>query len=342
MRVLLASARNRLATGVDRYARELPAALSASGVEVREKTIVRREASIGPLRLGGNLSIWLQRARLSRGDADLLHALDPAVAPKRADVVTVHDLLYEELPELADAGTRLDWARTRARARTARFVVTPSEATRRALVERWGMAPERVVAIHHGIDPARFRRTEAVSSLVAKGRPTLVYVGDDNPRKNVGLVVDALAHAKLDARLVRVGPARFPQVHEAYRRAAKEKGVDLVEPGFLPDDALVPLLSGAAAFVWPTRGEGFGFPPLEAMACGAPVVALDTPVNREICGPLARYHVDEPASCAEAIHDALAHPPAPETMASYARQFTWSAAAAKTRRVYERALEERA
>lgn len=341
MRVVLASAKNRLATGVDRYARELSRALRERDVQVREEVIERRELRIGPLRVGGNISIAWQRARLAKGDADLLHALDPAVAPKEADVVTIHDVLYEEFPELADAGTKLDWSRMRARSRTARWIVTPSEATRQAVVARWGIGPDRVVAIPHGIDHDVFRPTAARSTLLAEGRPTLVYVGDDNPRKNVGLVVDALARGKLDARLVRVGPSRFPEVHEAYRRAAKEQGVDLVEPGYLGDAELAPLLSHAAAFVWPTRGEGFGFPPLEAMACGAPVVALATPINEEVCGPLARYHADDAASCAEAIAEVIAHPPSAEILTAYARQFTWRAAAEKTKQVYERALEDR-
>lgn len=344
MRVALAFAKNRLATGVDRYAREFPAALRKLGVDTREVVVERREAKVAGLRIGGNLSVWAQRLRLRRGDADLLHALDPAVATRRADVVTVHDLLPEEFPDLllASRGDRLDWGMTRAAAKRARWFVTPSEATRRALVERWGIDPGRVVASHHGLDHATFRPTPGGSPYLARDKPTLVYVGDDNPRKNVGLVVDALAKAGIDARFVRVGPARFPDVHEAYRRRAKEAGIDLVEPGYLDDGQLARLLTGAAAFVWPTRGEGFGFPPLEAMACGAPVVALDTPINHEICGPLARYHADDASACAEAIREVLAAPPSQEILVAYARTFTWEACARRVLALYERALAEEA
>lgn len=347
MRVALAYAKNRLATGVDRYAREFPRALRGIGVGVSERPIERRELKVGPVRVGGNASVWAQRLGLRRGDADLLHALDPAAAPARADVVTVHDLLPEEFPDLflASAGARLDWSMTRANARRARFFVTPSEATRRALIDRWQVEGARIVAAPHGIDHDVFRPTPVGSRWLAEGRPTLVYVGDDNPRKNVDLAVAAVGELKarhgIDARFVRVGPARFPDVHEAYRRAAKERGVDLVEPGYLSDEELVPLLSGAAAFLWPTRGEGFGFPPLEALACGAPVVALDTPIDREICGPHARYHPDDPVACADAIAALLRAPPPKDALLAHARGFTWDACARRVLALYERALEER-
>lgn len=348
MRVVLASAKNRLATGVDRYARDLAAGLRGIGVDARERVLERRELSIGPLRLGGYASLWAQRLRASRGDADLLHALDPAIASARADVLTVHDLLNEVHADLylTSRRARMDWALTRRFARQVAWVVTPSEATRRDVIERWGHDPDLVFAIHHGIDHARFRPVKARSPLLAEGRPTLVYAGDDNPRKNLGLAVRALASLRerhgIDARLVRAGPSRFPHVHGPYRALAKGKAVDLVEPGYLDDEALVALLSGASAFLWPTLGEGFGFPPLEAMACGAPVVALDTPIDREICGPTARYHGNDAEACADAIADTLRAPPSRAAVLEHAGEFTWDATARRTLAVYERALEARA
>lgn len=347
MKVALASAKNRQATGVDRYAREIASALRAKGVDAREIVLERREAKIGPLRVGGFASLWLQRLRARRGDADLLHALDPAAATRGCDVVTIHDILAEQFPDLflTDLRARLDWTLTRRLARGARMIVTSSDATKDEIVKRWGYDASRIVTAHLGIDHARFRPTPGGSPLLAKDGPTLVYVGDDNPRKNVVLAVRALGALRethgVRARLVRVGPSRFESVHGEYRRIAKEQELDLVEPGFLGDEEMVKLLSGASAFVWPTLGEGFGFPPLEAMACGAPVVALDTPVNREIAGPLARYHENDPAATAEGIAEVLAHPPSKEALVAYARQFTWDACADRVLEVYRRLIEER-
>ena len=346
MKVALASAKNRQATGVDRYAREIAAALAKQGVDTREVVLERREAKLGNLRVGGFASLWVQRLRARRGDAELLHCLDPAAASRRADVVTVHDVLAEQFPQwfLGNARARADWRFTRAMVRSARFLVTSSEATKQEIVSRWGYPADRITTAHLGIDTGLFRPTPGGAPWIAPDKPNVVYVGDDNPRKNIGLVVRALADLAARhgtrARLIRVGPSRFPGVHNAYQGFAREHGVDLVEPGYVDDADMVRLLSAADAMVWPTLGEGFGFPPLEAMACGTPVVALDTPVNREVCGPLARYHADEPQECAVAIAEALAHPPSEDVLVAYARQFTWEACARTTIGVYERALAE--
>lgn len=344
MRVALATARNRQATGIDRYAREFTAALGELGVQTREIVIERREMKVGPVRVGGFASMWAQRMRASRGDADLLHALDPAVATRKADVVTIQDLLAEEFPQwfLSSRRARLDWALTRHAARRARWFVAPTDATRRQLIERWGVDAARIVVAPHGIDHKVFRPTPGDAPGLTDEKPTLVYVGDDNPRKNIGLIVSALASLKsrygVDARFVRVGPSRFPAIHNAFRSEAAARGVDLVEAGYVGDTDLVRLLTGASAFVWPTLGEGFGFPPLEAMACGTPVVALDIPVNREVCGPTARYHPNDPAACADAIAATLRAPPSKDTVMAHARTFTWDAHARRVVRMYEEAL----
>ncbi|HEX2022228.1 MAG TPA: glycosyltransferase family 1 protein, partial [Candidatus Thermoplasmatota archaeon] len=300
MRVTLVSGRNVAATGVDRYADAISRALRGLGVEVEERVHRRREWRVLGKPVGGFASLWAQRALARRGDAPVLHALDPAVAGRGSDVVTVQDLLPEEFPGwfLRSAGDRLNWRLARRYVSRAPRVIAASRATADALVARWEIPRERIRVVHHGIDAATFHPQDGGHPLLSRDGPTIVYVGDDNPRKNVGLVVRALAALRardgLEPRLVRCGPARFPEVREAYHADAKAGGVKVVEAGYLPDADLRALLSGAAAFAWPTLGEGFGFPPLEAMACGTPVIALDTPVNREVCGPLARYHADEP------------------------------------------------
>ncbi|HVM44454.1 MAG TPA: glycosyltransferase family 1 protein [Candidatus Thermoplasmatota archaeon] len=344
MRVALVSARNALATGVDRYAREIERALAREGLETLPVALARRELRIGSARLGGFASLWAQRFLPRRGEADLVHALDPAVATLRTDVLTVHDLLQEAHPDvyLRGARARADERLNRILARRVPWLVCVSEATRQEVLRRWDADPARVAVSHHGIDHERFRPVDAPSPHAAEGAPTLAYVGDDNPRKNLPLAVEAVAQLRerhgVEVRLVRVGPTRFGGAHAAL---AKERGVDLVEPGFLDDDALVALLSRAGAFVWPTLGEGFGFPPLEAMACGAPVAALDIPVNREVLGDLASYHDNDAGACADALARTLRAPPAKDALVAHARRFTWQASARRLMAVYDLALASR-
>lgn len=340
-RVALVSALNPEATGVDRYARALAEALRAEGASVEAVRLERRELRLGPLRAGGVASLWWRRARLDPPGADVVHATDPASATRRAHVVTVHDLIPETHPEWSGGlAARAEWAWGRAVARRAPALIAVSEATRQETLRRWRVPAERVHVVHHGVDAERFRPSRDPSPLLAPDVPTLAYVGDDNPRKNLALAVSTVAALRerhgVRARLVRAGPARFPGA--PWRALARERGVDLVEPGFLGDDALRALLSGAAAFLWPSLAEGFGFPPLEAMACGAPVLALDTPVNREVLGGLASFHADEPRAAADALAALLASPPPRDKLVAHAAGFTWARAARRTLEVYEGVL----
>lgn len=343
MTVALVSSRNVQATGVDRYAVNLGAALARAGAQVERVDLQRKEWRVGSRQVGGLASLWWQRLASRVSGFEVVHALDPSVAMANTDVVTVHDLLVELDPATYQRtlGAKLDWRLSRRQASRAPYLIAVSEVTRQAILDAWGIDPSRVTTIHHGIDADVFHPVRADSPLLAKDKPTFVYVGDDNPRKNVGLVVDALRVLRRDhgveARFVRVGPSRHPSVHGPYRSIAANEALDLVEPGFVPDDELPALLSGAAAFVWPTRAEGFGIPPLEAMACGAPVVALDTPINREVCGPSARYHQDDADALALALRDAAKGAPDRAALVAHARTFDWDETARRTMQVYEEA-----
>lgn len=340
--IALVYGRNVFATGVERYARTLEAFLRGLGVDVVSVPLTRREIRIAGRPVGGFVSLWLARMTGTRGDHEIVHALDPAVATRRTDVVTVHDLVVETFPHWyqRDLASRLDWGFIRRYARSVPWIIAVSEVTRQDVIAHWGVPPERVVTIHSGIDHEKFRPREGPTPHLAEGRPNLVYVGDDNPRKNVLLAVRAVAELQerhgISARLLRIGANRFPDVRSAYLREATALGVDLVEPGFLGDEELIATLTKAHAFVWPTVAEGFGFPPIEAMACGTTVVALDTPINREVCGDAARYHANDAADAADALWRAIEGPTPTADLRAQAARFDWTRAAEQTRAVYER------
>ena len=347
MSVALLYGEGVFATGVKRYADSLEAEYARMGVDAERVLLTRRELRLGFVRAGGFLSLWGARAMAKRTRHDVVHALDPAVATSQTDVVTVHDLIAETHAHwyTHDVVTRLDLRFTRRYARRVPHVIADSDYTRDAIIQHWGVPPERIRTVHLGIDHGLFRPLDAPARALAQDKPNLVFVGDDNPRKNIVLAVRAVAQLKvrhdIDARLIRIGADKFPGVHLGYRQEAATLGVELVEPGALPDDELVATLSGADALVWPTLAEGFGFPPLEAMACGTQVVALDTPINREICASAARYHPDAPEAAADALADALAKPMPHETLVRHAGMFTWRRAAEQTLAVYAEARAQR-
>ncbi len=266
MRVLLDTTfarRGPSGTGV--YIESLAAALGAEGVDVVEAwNRRRRPPGAGGARSVANLvgdewwtAVGLPRAAAAAA-ADVLHHPLPAwsVRAPCPQVVTVHDLAFVRLPELFDRryAAWAAWTHRRA-ARRADAVVCVSEATRRDLVELWGV--DGLVA-HHGPGQA-----PAVPPPRTAARHYL-YVGDDEPRKDLPTL--RAAHAEL-------GPAAAPLV-----LAGSAGGRALDAP------ALALLQASAIALVHPARSEGFGLTVLEAMAMGTPVIAARCPAVAEVGG----------------------------------------------------------
>ena len=209
-------------------------------------------------------------------------------------VVTVHDAIAERFPGLTlpSRRARIFWhAKVRLALSQSRLVLTVSEYARRDVASVHGFPPERIrVAVEAPADA--YRRVDDLAAVRARaeavgipaGARWLIYVGGFNPHKNVELIV------RVHARLVAAGPADDP-VHLVLvgaiegdvfhgslaniRNAIEAAGTgDLVHwPGFLPDEELAHLHSGAIALLLPSEVEGFGLPAVEAAACGCPVVA---------------------------------------------------------------------
>ncbi len=346
MRVGMAFGAGAFQTGVERYARRIIPAVQRQGIDAVEVKLARREVKLFGRPVGGMLTLWWDRATFPRGDWDLLHALDPAVATRRTDVVTVHDILIETHPGLiaATRAERLDWAVTRSLAKRARWFLCMSAFTRDAVVKHWGVSPERCVVAYSGIDPDFFRPEPSPTPLLAPGKLNLAYVGDDHPRKNLLLTLQAMRELRerhgVESRFVRFGPTRFPAMRERAHAYAREHGLDLVEPGFVDDVTLRAVLSGCDAFVWPSLAEGFGLPPIEAMACGAKVAALDIDVTREVCGDRALYHSNDPVDAAACYAKLRDTPWSRERQREWALRYSWEANARKVVGVYEKALAE--
>jgi glycosyltransferase involved in cell wall biosynthesis len=284
MRVLLDTTyalRGSSGTGV--YLERLSEALRAEGVEVVEAADGRRRPPAG----GGagsarNLArdAWWTQVALPRAaraaGADVLHHPLPALARRAPcpQVVTVHDLAFERLPYLFTPAFRR-WATIvhRRAARAADAVVCVSQTTRRDALARWGLEPARIVVAAHG--PGQ--EPGWVGSVSVRAEHFL-YVGDDEPRKNLAVLLEA------HARYRRQAGAGALDLVLAGRATAAQNGVRS-EPA--PD--LATLLGGAAALVHPALHEGFGLTPLEAMHAGVPVIAARSPGLAETCADAALY-----------------------------------------------------
>ncbi|HEY5319194.1 MAG TPA: glycosyltransferase family 1 protein, partial [Solirubrobacteraceae bacterium] len=232
-----------------------------------------------------------QRARAA--GADLIHHPLPAYAHTSGlpQVVTVHDLAFEALPDKFDpAFRRVAHLTHRAAARRARAVICVSHATAQEVQARWGIRPERIVVAPHG--PGQDLGRGALTGS-PPGDGYFLYVGDDEPRKNLGGLLAAY-------RLYRERAASPLGLVLAGSASSAEAGVRVERE---PDAArLAALYEGAVALVHCSLHEGFGMTLVEAMAAGAPVLAAGAPAVREVCADAARYaDPRDPSSFAEAM-----------------------------------------
>jgi glycosyltransferase involved in cell wall biosynthesis len=205
-------------------------------------------------------------------------------SPRR--IITVHDLIPEIYPEAFTWRQRRVFAKAFRSAVTADRVITVSHTTRRDLISRHPCDPERVVTVYNGISACFLERHIATESAPYP-HPYLLHVGGLDPTKNVPFLLEVLATLRRGGEpfhlvLVCGDDPRLPDV----RQHARALGVldALTVPGRLTDEELGAAYGGAAAFLFPSLYEGFGLPPLEALACGCPVVASPLGSLREVLG----------------------------------------------------------
>jgi glycosyltransferase involved in cell wall biosynthesis len=213
------------------------------------------------------------------------------------------------------------------------MVITPSEAVRREAIGRFGLRPDRVVAVPLAASAA-FRRVETRTTEAAPSKPYFLFVGTLEPRKNVGRLIEAWREVRKshDVDLVLAG-----RIRSGFPAPAPEPGLRVL--GAVPDADLPILYSDALACVYPSMYEGFGLPVLEAMQCGAVVITSRDPAITEVAAGTA---VPVEATDVRALAEAMAAVAgAPENFATLrdralarAAEFSWQRTARRTREVY--------
>jgi glycosyltransferase involved in cell wall biosynthesis len=282
--------------------------------------------------------IWTQvtlprRARAAA--ADVIHHPLPAHAFAAAvpQVVTVHDLAFELLPQhFATRYRRYAHLTHRAAARRAQAVIAVSEATAQEVHAQWGVAPERLVVARHGPGQALEARQRAQPPA------HFLYVGDDEPRKHLGALLDAYRrYARRAEQPLGLMLAGSMDAGYAAGRIRVERDPS---PGRLSE-----LHAAAAALVHPSLDEGFGLTLLEAMALGTPVIAAASPAAREVCGDAARLVAPgDRLALADAMEAVAASPDLRSQLTACGRTraalFSWQLAAQAHLRAYDLALDE--
>jgi len=268
-------------------------------------------------------------------------------------VVTIYDLSFLLYPESFKRFKRFYLGLfTRLSARRARRIIAISESTKRDVVRLLGVSPEKVEVIYCGTDGA-FRplpedRVAAFRSKRGLPERFILFVGTIEPRKNVTRLIEAFSTLRpcdfANLKLV-IGGAKGWSYQDVFARVEElGLGGEVMFPGYIPVSELPLWYNAAELFVYPSLYEGFGLPPLEAMACGTPVVTANTSSLPEVVGE-AGLTVDplDIEGLAEAMRRVLGDEALRQEMRERglqrARDFSWTKTAQETVQVYQRAME---
>ncbi len=328
--------------GVRRYTEELSRALaenfpedefwllSDQPLDLPAPTFANLKIGHGPRNmLERRWWLWGLQAEISRLGINVFHGTDFSVPylPVRPSVMTLHDL-----SPWMDPGWHIE--ADRVRNRTPMLLRLGSQAVRRQAMERFHLQDGRVVAIPLAA-ASIFRPVPAPHA----GSPYFLYVGTLEPRKNLNLLLEVWREVRkqypVDLILAGRRRADFPEI-------VSEPGLQLL--GLTPEEELPKLCSGAIACVYPSYYEGFGLPALEAMQCGACVIASRDAAISEVAGDAAwLVDVDDERAWLQALRTAIEQPDRIQGMRekalARAAQFSWSKTARLTREVYGKAAE---
>lgn len=298
-------------SGIGQYVRQLFPAMyqQNSSIELigfspaEQMTQSNGLESLASLTVKASESRWFPHwVRRSLEPLDLFHGTNfkaPNYGQKKT-IVTIHDLWLDRFPLYSKKlfGQRLSSWKTRRGATRAEKIIAVSEFSKQEIHEVFGISLDKIAVIYHGCSRDMYPDghgdswREVRTRFGLSDRPFIVFVGGAEPRKNHRVLFEAFAQSprlKKNFSLVAVGDESVRG--ESLHRTADELGLSevVICPGFLNIADLRVIYSQAEAFVFPSLYEGFGFPLLDAMACGTPIITGDGTALPEVAGDAALF-----------------------------------------------------
>ena len=287
------------------------------------------------------------------GKADLYHFPNFILPPLRTTraVVTIHDASFVRFPQFAEEKNLAYLsARIRDTVRRARAILTISHFSAGEICSSLDVEPERVFAVYPGIGP-EFRRPDEdrlradLTTLGLMDAPYLLTVGTLEPRKNIPLAIDVFERMPwFHGQLIVAGMKGWKCRPTLERMHNSPRAADIRHIEYVPDAQLPSLYAGATLFLFPSFYEGFGFPPLEAMACGTPVLSSAGGSLPEVLGSGAVVLDSmDPGRWATEAEQLITDPARRNALEQRGRiqasSYSWTEAARKTWNVYRRVVE---
>lgn len=344
-------------TGIGLYTRCLASGLEERGVRLQR--LGARVSGEDPRGRMGRTAYVLGRLpqALRQSEAPLYHALGnfnlPLVRiPGKAYVVTVHDMIPLLMPETVSRAYRWQFRLWLARSvQVADRILCVSACTRDDLLARHPEAEEKVSVVYNGVDHVDRHVPDATTGDFLRSlslpKRFVLYAGSLDVRKNVSLVLDALERLKARGKpvaLVLAGQSWFGSGAVETRVARmRSEGHDIRALGYQSEPVFFELMRRATVFAFPSKYEGFGLPPLEAMRLGTPAIVSTTGATPEVCGDAAlAVRPDDADGLAEAMERLLGSDAErqhwSEAGKRQAARFTWARCADETLTAYEHAL----
>jgi len=292
-------------------------------------------------------------------DTDITQFFNYVIPPgvKGEKALYVYDMVYRACPETMEETTRMYMERNVENScRRADFIITISEFSKNEIIKYLEISSERIYVVPCGVDLSVYnpnineRKVAAVRKKFQINRPYYLYLGTLEPRKNIAMIVNAyckVKEKKLDKlpQLVIAGKRGwgYQELFEMVQKYGLQE--DIIFTDYISEEEKPPLLKGAICFLFPSLYEGFGMPPLEAMACGTPVIVSDQASLPEVVGDAGiLVNPQDSEMMARHMKRLYDEPDYRKQLSQKCRKqaerFTWKIAASKLMEVYETILDK--